>query len=308
MKCRILLVAVLALIVAAPVLAEEPPKEVRAAWQNMQPDITIEDHLGNPITGIRCATLDFGPAENPRAPEDLDAWIREHALEKLNVTIPVAVHVLYYLKGSTYLGNVTDTQIANQIAALNATYAPCGVSFYLHSTTRTLNKTWATMRPGSSAELAAKTALAVDPTNVYNLYTAVPGGGLLGWSYLPWSYAESSVWHGTVIHWGSVPGGYLTQYNEGDTAVHECGHYLGLYHTFQGGCTEPNDYCADTPQEATPDYYCTLNRDTCPSNPGYDPIHNFMDYTPDSCMYEFTGDQCDRIEWAVTTYKPGLLY
>ena len=117
------LVAVLALVVAVPALAEEPPKEVRAAWQNMQPDITIEDHLGNPITGVRCATVDFGPAENPRAPEDLDAWIREHALEKLNVTIPVAVHVLYYLKGSTYLGNVTDTQIANQIAALNARLA-----------------------------------------------------------------------------------------------------------------------------------------------------------------------------------------
>lgn len=306
MKCRILLAAVLALLVAVPVLAEEPPKEARAAWQNMQPDIMIQDEVGNPITGIRCATIDFGPPENLRAPEDLDAWLQENALEKFSINIPVSVHVLYYTSGSRTYGNVTDAQITAQIAQLNATYGVCGVSFYLHSTTRTNNKTWATMRPGTSAELAAKTALAVDPTNIYNLYTAAPGGGLLGWSYFPWSYAESSVWHGTVIHYGSVPGGYLTSYNEGDTAVHECGHYLGLYHTFQSGCTEPNDYCADTPQEATPDYYCTEGRDTCTA-PGLDPIHNFMDYTPDYCMYEFTGDQCDRIEWAVTTYKPGLL-
>jgi hypothetical protein len=38
-----------------------------------------------------------------------------------------------------------------------------------------------------------------------------------------------------------------------------------------------------------------------------DPIHNYMDYTDDYCMYEFTADQAIRIDWAVTTYKSGLL-
>mgnify|MGYP001029073421 FL=1 len=302
MKHRLLLAAALLLMIATPTLAREP-----AVGHQFHSDIMITDHDGNPMQGVRCATVDFGPADSPRAPFDLDAWILEHGAEKVAVSIPVAFHVLYFYRGSTLVGNVTDTQITNQVDVLNAAYAGTGVSFVWRSTDRTLNKTWATMRPGSSAELAAKQALAVDPAHTLNLYTAYPGGGLLGWSYFPWSYPETSYMHGSVIHFGSLPGGYLSSYNGGDTATHEIGHYVGLYHTFQGGCTEPNDYCEDTPQEASPDYYCTIGRDSCPLDPGLDPIHNFMDYTPDSCMYEFTSDQAARLDWALTTYRPSLI-
>ena len=44
---------------------------------------------------------------------------------------------------------------------------------------------------------------------------------------------------------------------------------------FQGGCTEPGDYVAATPAEQRPTFGCPDDKpDTCPSDPGYDPIHN----------------------------------
>ena len=216
--------------------------------------------------------------------------------------IKIAWHVIY--NGST--GNVPQSQIDAQIAYMNSRYAGTGFSFVLASVDRTNNRQWFSMTPGTSRESNAKNSLAIDPLHRFNVYTCQPGQSLLGWATFPWSYAENSKMHGVVIHYASLPGGTLSPYNLGGTLAHEAGHYLGLYHTFQGGCTAPGDQVDDTPYEATATSGCPTNKDTCPSA-GVDPIHNYMDYSTDACYTQFTAGQITRMQAQTGLYRPNLL-
>ena len=215
--------------------------------------------------------------------------------------IKIAWHVIY--NGST--GNVAQSAIDAQIAYMNARYAGTGFSFVLASVDRTNNRQWFSMTPGTAKESNAKNALAIDPVHRFNVYSCAPGQGLLGWATFPWSFAESSKLHGVVLHYGSLPGGSIANYNQGGTLAHEAGHYLGLYHTFQGGCTAPGDQVDDTPYEATSTTGCPSGKDTCPAT-GLDPIHNYMDYSYDACYTEFTPQQITRMQSSVGTYRPNL--
>jgi hypothetical protein len=244
------------------------------------------------------------------------------------VTVPVRFHVIAKDRGQTG-GDLSEARIQAQLDVLNAAYAPHGFTFELEEVTRTYEPQWFNLIPangaeprlyrGSGKEVKMKKALYGDSTSeTLNIYSASLGQSLLGWAWFPSDFTEAATdgnplpryYDGVVVDYRTLPAvpndtGDSTAYSvygEGDTATHEVGHWLELYHTFQGGCSDPGDHVADTAPEASPAFACPIGRDTCEGG-GVDPIHNFMDYTYDACMTEFTPGQAARMQMAWTEYR-----
>jgi hypothetical protein len=269
-------------------------------------DVHFIGEDGKIVLGRRCAAPDISAELRAQVEAEMSEFRQLFGAEasaSLAWSIPVRFHVVY--NPSNGEGNISATMIDNQINVLNSAFQGTGFSFSLAGVTRTGNKKWFTGCYSSGTERQMKSALAVDPANNLNIYSCKPSGGILGYAYLPPTFPESNSRHGVVLLYSSLPGGSAAPYNLGDTATHEVGHYLGLDHTFQGGCTAPGDSVSDTPAEASAAFGCPAGRDTCAGG-GADPIENFMDYTDDACMDRFSTGQTSRMQTQVSLYKPSL--
>lgn len=280
------------------------------------PSIKIRNDDGSVRGGSRCAVKERTPLQRDVLERSLGQARQQDEFGALlqapgggSITIPVWFHIITKTakgKNPSVVGDVTEAQIAAQLQVLDDAYAGRGFSFTFGGVKRVNNSRWFDGCARYGVEVDMKAALAVDPAHNLNLYSCKPGD-YLGYAYYPDSFDETDTRHGVVVLHSSFPAGSTTNYNEGDTGTHEVGHYLGLAHTFEGGCTEPGDLVADTPAEASPAYGCPMGRDTCAAA-GVDPIENFMDYTYDSCMYTFSDGQSSRMQQITALYKPSLGY
>ena len=256
------------------------------------------DSLAARTTGAR------GVAREPKLNQVLEEVPAGQAgsTASFEVTIPVYIHVIR-TGLAVEQGNVPNNWIRKQIDALNLSYAgfyggvDTGFRFELAGVDRTTNASWFHMTPEGADEFKAKRQLRQGGANALNIYT-VDGGAFLGWATFPSAYDNQPWADGVIIAFASMPGSRIPGYedfNLGFTATHEAGHWLGLYHTFQGGCNANGDYVADTPAEKGPAFGCQVGRDTC-LEAGLDPIHNYMDYSDDPCYFEFSAGQAERMQ------------
>jgi hypothetical protein len=231
-----------------------------------------------------------------------------------SVIVPTVFHVISAKKLTPEQVLRYQTLIGAQMTVLNQAYAGAGTAagspatpfqFSLSPTTFTVNPAWASLDPEAKATREAKTALHQGGARTLNVYAVDLGNDLLGYATFPQNGKGKLAEDGVVILDETMPGGRVAPYDEGDTLTHEVGHWLGLFHTFQNGCDKFGDQVSDTPAEALPAFDCAADtgRDSCPEQPGLDPVRNFMDYTEDSCMDHFTPGQVRRMSNSWEAYR-----
>jgi hypothetical protein len=253
-------------------------------------------------SGARCRSV----ARTPAQLQELDDQLMEMrhlsaSTSNSDRTVKVYFHAITSSSGQ---GHLSESAIREQISVLNRAYAHMHFQFELTHSQHAENDAWFIASQSSSMEADLKSNLRQGSYADLNIYTTAQVDGTLGWATLPASIGTGDFrYDGVIVDYRTLPGGDFAPYNEGMTIVHETGHWLGLEHTFEGGCAADGanggDMVADTPAEAAANYGCPADgTDSCPGGSGAlageDPIHNYMDYTDDGCMNAFTQGQAER--------------
>ena len=324
------------LLVAAAATANDGPLVVDGRRFSSWTDFTTSDYFQ--ASGLRCGVPDraaraalLGFALEGGVPGDCTSSTTNPSSDydsTVTYEIPVVVHVITTAGG---VGDVSDALIESQIDVLNedfqamlGTPGAAGTDVALHfvlasedpgglpttGITRSANTTW--YNDGGSYW----NTLAWDPNRYLNIYTNTAGGNLGYVPFLPTDGGGVFVGNANdrvVIHWQSFgrPAVGGPPYDQGRTVTHEVGHYLGLEHTFSGVCASGSspacysngDLICDTNPEQNPVFGCPGSSNQCASA---DPYHNYLDYSDDTCMTEFTPEQARRMRCALEHYRPDL--
>jgi hypothetical protein len=268
--------------------------------------VLAQDSAPPPARLTRCGTPLPTPAEKIQSRRVVSALRANRVNFRGKTVIPVRFHIIH--EGQR--GYLPNRQIKAQMALLNRAYAPASLDFKVADVNLHENSGWFRHQPGTNEEIEMKTELGKDTATSLNVYTAEPAGGMLGYATFPWWYRDTPQLDGVVLHHASLPKAarpWVEQpwpFNLGMTAVHEIGHWAGLYHTFQGGCEAPGDDVDDTAYEENAAAGCPLNqRSSCPGETRFNPVENYMDYSDDVCMKHFTPVQYKRIKDMVGYYR-----
>ncbi|KAF8646161.1 hypothetical protein AX16_007376, partial [Volvariella volvacea WC 439] len=183
--------------------------------------------------------------------------------------IPVYWHVIA-VNRTIEGGWVSHEQITEQMNVLNRDFVDAGLTFNHIETFRVIQPTWFSNAEASvEVEFEMKTRLKKGGPETLNIYTIQMAGGGLGSATFPGNYQFGPIIDGIYLNYYVLPGG-APPYNIGRTLTHEVGHWVGLYHTFEGGCDGGDE--VDTPAEAEQAFGCQTGRDSCPGDPGVDPV------------------------------------
>ncbi len=145
-----------------------------------------------------------------------------------------------------------------------------------------------------------------NPDKFLNIWVANTGDYITGIGSYP--NLVPAYKSGIIVHPRYFGKNKTSKFGLGRVAVHEVGHYLGLYHIWgktNDTICETGDEVADTP----PQLYA---HSECPSYPQYScgqssMFMNIMDYVNDPCMLMFTEGQMQRMLATILTYRRGLL-
>lgn len=254
-------------------------------------------------SGLRCGTKVPTLAESQRVLESLQSK-ESNLVIRGQTEIPVHFHVIH--NGED--GRVPQARLAQQIEIMNAGFRGADIRFAIASANYHDRPEWFNMAPNTEAERAAKATLGRDTESALNFYTAAPTQGLLGWATFPWDLAIRPGQDGVVCLHSSLPGGGAEPFHLGQTGTHEVGHWLGLYHVFQNGCSTPGDTVGDTAFQRSPTSGCPAQAaPSCPGSTEADNINNFMDYSDDACLMQFTSGQTARMRQMIPLFRPQLL-
>ena len=313
-------------LTSTTVNAQAPARRTCASVEVLKAQLAADPAMAQRMATINNQAVVFAARQ---------AGMAHRSTAAISVTIPVVVHLLY----STTAENISDAQIASQIAVLNEDFhklnadanktpaafaglaADPGIQFVLAkrtpagAATTGIERKSSTITSWGTADKIKKASTggldAWNASQYLNLWVGTIGGGILGYAQFPGGAAATDGVVISPVYFGRT-GTVTAPYNLGRTASHEVGHWLNLNHIWgdDGTACTGTDNVADTPNQADENYgKPVFPQVSCSNGPNGDMFMNYMDYVDDDAMFMFSTGQSTRMNalFATGGARVGLL-